>query len=203
MDKSTEWTDQEILEAISRSKQVDKAIRQLYEGYYGMMQHYILQNGGSKADAAETVQETILVFLNLIETKRFRGEESIHSVLYGINRDVWLTTLRKRKSRANSQQEYPNDQEREFQDISKTINELEGYQLIMSLFSKLGEKCQRLVNLYYYENLTEKEIAEQEGYTSEQDVRDKKCRCMTQLVNQVEADENLYGLVRNALEYGK
>ncbi|MDN3689370.1 RNA polymerase sigma factor [Cyclobacterium jeungdonense] len=203
MGKSTVWTDKEILEAISGSSQINEAIRQLYEGYYGVLENYILQNNGSEADAADAIQETILVFLNLVETNRFRGESSINTVLYGINRNIWLTMLRKRKSSVNRNQIFTKDQDQEVQDISKTLEEVEGYQLIMSLFDKLGKKCRQLLHLFYYENLSMKEIAAQEGYTNDQIVRNTKFKCMKELMDQIEGNKNLKDLVRNALGYGK
>ncbi|WP_162343024.1 RNA polymerase sigma factor [Cyclobacterium salsum] len=203
MGKSTVWTDKEILEAISGSNQINEAIRQLYEGYYGVLENYILQNSGNEADAADTIQETMLVFLNLIETNRFRGESSINSVLYGINRNIWLTTLRKRKSTLNRDQLYSTQQEREVPDISKTLEEVEGYQLMMSLFEKLGKKCRQLLHLFYYENLSMKEIAAQEGYTNDQIARNTKLKCMKELMNQIEGNKHLKDLVKNALGYGK
>lgn len=203
MGKSTVWTDKEILKAISGSKQINEAIRQLYEGYYGVLENYILQNSGSEADAADAIQETMLVFLNLVETNRFRGESSINSVLYGINRNIWLTMLRKRKTTVNRNEIYTKEQEWEQQDISKTLEEVEGYQLIVSLFNKLGKKCRQLLHLFYYENLSMKEIAEQEGYTNDQIVRNKKLKCMKKLMDMLEGNKNLNGLVRKALGYGK
>jgi RNA polymerase sigma factor (sigma-70 family) len=203
MNKGTVWTDQEILAALSGSNQVNEAIQQLYQGYYGILENYIVQNSGTEADAADTIQETLLVFLNMVQTGKFRGDSSINSVLYGINRNIWLTTLRKTKSRVNRDQTYTSEQERKVKDISQTLEEMEGYQLVMSLFERLGKKCQRLLYLFYYENLSMKEIGEEEGYTNEQVVRNTKYKCMKQLIDRIEDNPNLYQLVKNALENGK
>ncbi|MBD3627279.1 sigma-70 family RNA polymerase sigma factor [Cyclobacterium sp.] len=203
MKKSKFWTDQEILEEISGAKQINEAIHQLYKGYYGLLENYVLQNNGSNADAADTIQETMLVFLNMIETGKFRKEASIKSVLYGINRNIWLTTLRKRKSRDHRHGIYDKEQEQVEFDVSKSLAEMEGYQLIMALFEKLGEKCKRILVLFYYENLSMDEIALREEYSSDQVVRNKKFKCMKQLTNQLVGNRNLYEMVRNALKDGK
>lgn len=203
MNKGKVWTDQEILDEISGANQINEAVRQIYIGYYEILENYVLQNNGSEADAADTIQETILVFLNLIESGKYREEASIKSVLYGINRNLWLTTLRKRKSRENRHGIYEKEQVQVDYDVSKSLAEIEGYQLIMALFEKLGEKCKRILTLFYYENFSMKEIAEAEEFSSEQVVRNKKFKCMKQLTDQLEGNRNLYEMVRNALKDGK
>ncbi len=203
MKKGTVWTDQELLDALAGSNQVNEAILQLYQGYYAVMENYIVQNSGTAADAADTIQETMLVFLNMVQTGKFRGDSSINSVLYGINRNIWLTTLRKQKSRANRDRAYTSEQEREVNDISKTMEEMEGYQLVLSLFERLGSKCKRLLHLFYYESMSMKEISEAEGYTNEQVARNTKYKCMKQLIDRIEGNPQLYQLVKNALENGK
>jgi len=203
MNKGKVWTDQEILDEISGANQINEAVRQIYIGYYEILENYVLQNNGSEADAADTIQETILVFLNLIESGKYREEASIKSVLYGINRNLWLTTLRKRKSSENRHGIYEKEQVQVDYDVSKSLAEIEGYQLIMALFEKLGEKCKRILTLFYYENFSMKEIAEAEEFSSEQVVRNKKFKCMKQLTDQLDGNRNLYEMVRNALKDGK
>jgi RNA polymerase sigma factor (sigma-70 family) len=203
MKKGTVWTDREILEALSGSQQVNEAILQLYNGYYTVLENYIVQNSGSEADAADTIQETMLVFLQMVQTGKFRGDSSINTVLYGINRNIWLTTLRKTKSRANRHHIYSSEQEKQAKDISEIMEEMEGQQLVMSLFEQLGKKCQRLLHLFYYENLSMKAIGEEEGYSNEQVVRNTKYKCMKQLIDRIEGNPSLYQMVKNVLEYGK
>jgi len=64
------------------------------------------------------------------------------------------------------------------------LNNKELEQLIGKLLGKLGENCQQLIRLKYFENLQDKEIVEQNltAYTSTTSLKSKRSQCMTKLI---------------------
>jgi RNA polymerase sigma factor (sigma-70 family) len=64
-----------------------------------MLENYVLNNNGSRDDAADVIQETIVAFIEIVEQGKFRGDSSIKSFLFAITRNVWLTELRKKRQR--------------------------------------------------------------------------------------------------------
>ena len=92
------YSDEALLNALKRTQDIDNAIRNIYKRYYGLLENYIINNNGSKDDAADIIQETIVAFVEIVEQNKFRGEASIKSFLYAITRNLWLAELRKRNS---------------------------------------------------------------------------------------------------------
>lgn len=53
--------------------------------------------------------------------------------------------------------------------------------LMQQAFSKLGNKCQELLTLYYYRGLSIKEIGESMSYNNENVVKSKKSQCLKKI----------------------
>ena len=49
----------------------------------------------------------------------------------------------------------------------------------------MGESCRKILSLFYYENLSMKEIVSQMHYENEQVVRNKKYKCLQQLTDKI------------------
>src|ERR1700759_2767217 len=95
------YSDQELLIELKRKEKLNDAISFMYQEYYGLLESYILNNKGSKEDAADIIQETMVAFIEIVEQDKFRGDASIKSFLYSVTRNLWLSELRKRNSADN------------------------------------------------------------------------------------------------------
>ena len=52
---------------------------------------------------------------------------------------------------------------------------------VKSLIKKLGDKCQKIIQYYYYDKMGMKEISEKLGYTNSANAKNQKYKCMKQL----------------------
>jgi RNA polymerase sigma factor (sigma-70 family) len=193
--------DQEILEKINSKSELNQALSQLYSSHYGMLEHYIIQNSGSVDDAADLIQEVMLVFVKLVSEGKFRGEASIKSFLYSICKNLWITELRKRKSTDARHQRYEGEKDQLDTDISTQISKNENLKFVMDLFEKLGEKCKQVLTLFYFEELPMKEICEKLEFSSEQVLRNKKYKCLQSLTDQVKSSPALSDNLLKALRH--
>jgi RNA polymerase sigma factor (sigma-70 family) len=91
------YSDGELIEAISRRESLERPVRYLYELHFDNLTHFIKKNKGSQQDAEDLFQELILVFIDLVQTGKFRGQSSIKTFLYAIARNLWLNELKKRE----------------------------------------------------------------------------------------------------------
>lgn len=194
-------TDQEILEKIKSKSDPNQAISQLYSQHYGMLEHYIIQNSGSADDAADLIQEVMLVFVKLVSEEKYRGEASVKSFLYSICKNLWITELRKRKSTEARHDRYEGEKDQLESDISTQISKNENLKFVMDLFDKLGEKCKQLLTLFYFEELPIKEITEKLEFSSEQVLRNKKYKCLQNLTDQVKSSPALSKNLQKALRH--
>ncbi|MDF2159276.1 sigma-70 family RNA polymerase sigma factor [Algoriphagus sp. CAU 1675] len=195
------FSDQELIEKISKKKDQNTAIRQLYQEHYGMLENYILQNSGSHEEAADLIQEVMLVFVKMVSDAKFRGESSIKSILYSICRNLWITELRKRKSTLNRQGIFHSNSEETDEDVTKAIAKQESLNYVMDLFDRLGEQCKQILKLFYYEELPMKEICQKLDFSSEQVLRNKKYKCLKTLNESVKSSPEIYKNLQKALRH--
>lgn len=196
------YTDAELAAALKNLPQMDDAIRFIFKNYGPLLESYVLNNKGSKDDAADIIQETVVVFIEIIQQDKFRGEAGIKSFLFSIARNLWLTELRKRNSAANRNKYFETNKETVEQAAIVHLVKREYFALIQQLFEQLGDKCRQLLMLVYYEDLSMQKIAEiMPDYQNEQVLRNKKYKCMKQLEVLMQGNELLKDRFKNALKY--
>ncbi|WP_297334831.1 sigma-70 family RNA polymerase sigma factor [Algoriphagus sp.] len=195
------FTDQEISAMIREKKNQNLALNQLYMQYYEIMTHYVIKNSGSEADAADIIQEVMLVFVRLIEEGKFRGEASIKTYLYSILKNLWISEIRKRKATSQRHEKYQSQSNRWESDISETLSQQENIHFVMKLFSQLGEACKTILTLFYYEDLPLKEICVKLEFSSEQVLRNKKYKCLKALTDSVTNSPEISSNLKKALRH--
>ncbi len=195
------YSDAGLINALKQSAEMNAAIRFIYREYYGMLENYVLANNGSRDDAADVIQETIVAFIEIVEQGKFRGDSSIKSFLFAITRNLWLTELRKRDSADNRNKNFEKEKDILDEGAVNHLVKREYFLMIQQLFEKLGDKCRQLLIMVYYENLSMSEIVDQmPGYQNEQVLRNKKYKCMKQLEQMMQDNEMLRIQFKNALK---
>lgn len=196
------YSDQELIHILKDNRQIDAGIKFIYKEYYGLLENYVVNNKGSKEDAADIIQETIVAFIEIVEQNKFRGESSIKSFLYSITRNLWLSELRKRSSTDNRNRIFEKAKDITEQETVQHLIKREYHNSIQQLFEQLGDKCKQLLMLVYYEDLSMKDIVEKmPDYQNEQVLRNKKYKCMKQLEQMINDNEKLKTQFKNALKY--
>ena len=140
-----------------------------------------MNNSGSRQDAEDIFQEVVISFINAIQKNKFRGESSIKTFLYSMNKHAWLNELKKRGRAMQRELNYGKDQDREDLDASHLIVHREARTQVIEIVDQLGGACKKILLMFYYENLSMKEILEKTEYETEQVVRNKKYKCLQQL----------------------
>lgn len=197
-----DYSDQEIITALKTDRDTDSAVGFIYRNYYGSLENYVLNNNGSKDDAADLIQETLVTFIDIVRQNKFRGESSVKSFLYSVTRNLWLSEMRKRKSAGNRNRIFEKGKDIEEQSTVQELVKKEYQKTILDLFEKLGEKCKQLLLFVYYEDLSMKEIAvKMPEYENEQVLRNKKYKCMKTLEQMIQENQELKNQFKNALKY--
>ncbi|HEY1201170.1 MAG TPA: sigma-70 family RNA polymerase sigma factor [Niastella sp.] len=195
MIKGNMYSDAELIAAIGRSDQLNNAIFFIYEQYSSTIQSYILANSGTPPDAEDIFQETVVTFIDLVKKEKFRGEASIKTFLTAIARNLWLNELKKRQRSDAREKVFEHGREVTEMDVSQYIADREVKQQFVTVLGKLGEPCKKLLTLFYYENLTMKDILHHLPYENEQVVRNKKYKCLQALTEMVKQNPVIAKLV--------
>ncbi|MCW3116222.1 MAG: hypothetical protein JWM28_304 [Chitinophagaceae bacterium] len=181
MEEARLFSDIELIENLRSGRMLNESVKSVYRSYFELLSRYILSNNGSLQDAEDIFQEVVVNFIDLVRKNKFRGEATIKTFLYVMNKNTWLNELKKRQRTANRELKYDRAQDDVEMDVAHFIAGREVKKEVLNMVNRLGEACKKVLLLFYYENLSIKEILENTGYENEQVVRNKKYKCLKQL----------------------
>lgn len=182
------FTDSELIAAIGEKKNLNKAILFLYQQYSETTCSFIIHYGGSRQDAEDVFQETVIAFIDIVRKGNYRMQASIKTFLVSIARNVWRNERKRRERSGYREKQFESGRDQQEDDVSLLIGDLEKKKQLRELVYRLGEPCRKLLILFYYENLSMKEIVDHLPYENEQVVRNKKYKCLQQLTGMIKAN---------------
>src|SRR5882757_8972821 len=97
MKVAEKYTDAELIAAISDTKDLNKAILSLYQQYSETTGAAIIHYGGSRQDAEDIFQETVVAFIEIVKKGKYRKEASIKTFLVSVAKNIWLNEIKKRE----------------------------------------------------------------------------------------------------------
>jgi RNA polymerase sigma factor (sigma-70 family) len=193
------FPDAEIVSNLRDRDLIEETIRSLYRDHYLRLSRYILVNSGSEQDAEDIFQEVIVAFIELVRKDRFRGESTIGTFLYSMNRHAWLNELKRRGRADHREKNYEKGRGTIETDASDAISQREESSAVAALVASLSEVCRKILTMYYYDNLSMKEILAATNYENEQVVRNKKYKCLKQLEQMLDEQPQLKQTLKNFL----
>jgi RNA polymerase sigma factor (sigma-70 family) len=199
MIKGNKYSDADLVFAIRNGDQLNNAIYFIYEQYSGTISSYITTNSGSAQDAEDVFQETVVIFIDVVKNDKYRGEAGIKTFLVSIARNIWLNELKKKERSGIREQAFEKNREHSEMDVSEFIADREIRQQFRTVMDKLGKSCKEILTLFYYENMSMKDILHQTPYENEQVVRNKKYKCLQQLTGLVRQNPVIARLINNTL----
>jgi len=168
-------TDDEIIQAIQRGNH-KSALKELYQ-YYPVVRQMVLKNSGNKHDAEDIYQEALIIFCRKVKEQDFQLTSSIKTFLFSISRLQWMNELRKRKKEF-VKDDVPELAESDSEKLNDYLNEEEQFKKAETALMKLGEKCRQILQLFYSQNKSFKEIADALDFSNEKVAKNQKYRCM-------------------------
>ena len=185
MNKKVGFSDSELVEAIREKEMLEPAILQLYKDHAEITRSFIKGKGGTDQDADDIFQETVVSFIDSVQKSKFRQESGIRTFLISISKNLWYNEIRRRQRAINRERLFEADHNQEDPDVSEIIQDRELKKQLNQLLQDLGDSCRKVLELFYYENLTMKEIVSHLHYENEQVVRNKKYKCLQQLTDKM------------------
>jgi len=172
--------DREILDAIQKGPPEEhQALRALYQQFFPSVLRFVATNQGSKEDAHDVFQDSVLIFYNAVRKGTFREQSSIGTFLHSIARNQWRMELRARnRNKAPSLEPV---EETKVETPILLLLKKERQHMVAEVVSKLEKPCQEMLRLSVYLGKSMKEISKHFGYSSEQVARNQKHRCLKYL----------------------
>lgn len=201
MDSAENYTDSEVLAWLRSDRQPDPIVRFLYRQYFGSLCNYIEQNTGLREDAEDIFQEVLVSFIELVKLNKFRGDSSIKTFLFAMNRNLWLNELKRRNRALAREKIFEKDRTQLESGTDELIAGREARNQVLLVVGQLGDTCRKILLGFYYRELAMKDILKETGYENEQVVRNKKYKCLKQLEQMIASDPSLAQSLKNALNY--
>jgi len=172
------YNEKDLIEALQAGgKRRYSAMETIYYKDYDSIERYITKNYGSREDAKDIFQDGMTILYRNIVAGHFREQSSIKTYLYSICKNLWLQKLKQNDINLMSIEE--------IDDIPEHLESILDESLMKSLLQELKGDCQQILVGYYYERKSMQELAAFFHLGSEQAARNKKMRCMKELVKSI------------------
>lgn len=163
-----------------------KALEEIYKKYRISFIKWITYTHKCTDDeAVDIFQYSILSFYENVLEESFEqmNDAGIKTYLYSIGKNKLLADSR-RKSKISYQEEL--EEEELFEDIEEEGPEKRiRIEKIKKIVAELGHPCSEILKLFYFNNLTNDEIAEVMGYKNGNTVKNLKYKCLQRIKNQL------------------
>ena len=175
---STLEEDLILLEGISAEDR--NSVEQLYRQHYIMIQTMVLANAGTKDDAADLFQETVIVLYEKIKNGSFELNCLLKTFLYSIARRLWLKKLQQQQ-RFISQPDNLEETVPVEDEIENHLKLQNDFFIMENAMNKVGEPCKSLLQAYYLQKKHMNVIAQEFGYTNADNAKTQKYKCLVRL----------------------
>ena len=196
MNKQLPHSDEQLLEAIKQGGTArETALREIYRdaNLQRMVTAYVRNHRGDATEGQDMFHEGIIVLDRNIRAGKFRGESSLKGYLYSICRFLWMNQMRK-LSHVKPVAEMPFENEADLDTPEVQVVAQERKDLLNRLLGELGERCQRILELWKLSYSME-EIAETLGFSSADMARKAKYRCHLSLLEVIQQNPNIAPLL--------
>ena len=164
---------------LTKGAKEERALGIIYKNNKSLIEQLVLKNAGTKEEAKDVFQDSLIDFYENVQAGKFKGESTISTYLYSIARFKWLNRLKRKKTetRIIDTQDYTGLGE----SFEEDFIEKEKEEQLMSLFDQLGTSCKDLLIHSIYYNYSMTEIVAKLKFNSEQVARNQKYRCLKKL----------------------
>ncbi len=190
--QTSNWTDNQFLAAITGGGTGrEAALRGIYSDneLKRKVIAFVRNRQGNADDGQDMFHEGIIVLDRNIREGKFRGEAPLKGYLYSICRFLWMNQLRKNAhTTQGAEAVLANEPDAYTPEITLITEERKS--LLNGLLSQLGERCQRVLELWKLSYSME-EIAEKLDFSSADMARKAKYRCHLSLMELLQQNPDM------------
>jgi RNA polymerase sigma factor (sigma-70 family) len=170
------YEDDEVLLLAIRNQEED-AYKFLYERLYPSTERYVVNNGGSQEDAKDIFQECLMILTEKIH-RNLHLTSALSTFFYSVVKHHWSKKLLYKGRISNLIPEHTIEDD----DTDTLIEENNAITMrMLEAIKNLGERCQEILSLYYWQRHSMKEIAEKLNYSNADNAKNQKHKCLNQI----------------------
>lgn len=159
-----------------RFRSHEELVKQIYRDRKPLVA-WIRYNSGSSQDGEDVLQESIIVYLRLLDEGKIKDDSNPMAMVTLIAKRYWLSQLRRAKKDVpiDVEMDLPGEIEMNFDHFTEREND---YRHLETALQSIGDKCRELLRLFYYNNSGLREIAQKLGFRNEHVAKSMKFKCL-------------------------
>lgn len=158
-----------------------KAFSYLYKLHFHMIKRFVVANSGSKEDAEDIFQDTMIVLLQKLRRDDFQVTASLKTYIMAIAKNSWFKKLRNKSQFKESEFTEALDN-KFFDEVDLAIeNEKKFTDKLYYHLGKITIHCQRLIQDIFFKEKTIDQIQKEYGYSTKHNAQNQKFKCVEQL----------------------
>ena len=177
-DLAADYSDDEKLYAALKQEN-EAALMYLYRTVFPSFRNFVLLRNGSEDDAKDCFQQAIQDFyFNVQSGSYIRGYAKISVVLFGYAKNRFFSAIDKKERKVTGAIE--GIEPADHSDFALDFEKAELLKYVEHALEKLREPCKTIIEEFYLESKSLKEIGEKLG-RSEDSVKTQRYRCINKL----------------------
>lgn len=156
-----------------------QAVERLYEQWREEFLAFAHRYGASQEDILDAYQDALIIlYENVRKGKLKKLSSTPKTYLFSIGKYTLLNKL-KRQGKEREVAQEATASTVEWEEVDDQLNDRQ--QQLLAALERLGKSCRELINLFYYQKLSIREIVAQTGLKNENTVKAQKSRCVKSL----------------------
>ncbi|PZX14955.1 RNA polymerase sigma factor (sigma-70 family) [Breznakibacter xylanolyticus] len=166
--------DLKIIEFIRQGSH-SKALNCLYKNYPAFKTKFI-KTGGAKIDAEDIFQQALLILIEKLLDEKFTLKCSLNTFLFSICKNLTNEHFR---NKGKTIPFVADHESAEFDvNIDTFIEREKKHNTLNSVLNQMGERCMKILSMYYAQGLSMAEMAKYIGLKSETSAKTQKYKCL-------------------------
>ncbi|MCZ6775586.1 MAG: sigma-70 family RNA polymerase sigma factor [Ignavibacteria bacterium] len=171
-------SDARVIDLIKKGD--EEALVILYEANRRPITSFVVRNSGNPQDAEDMLQEALVVLWERVRAGKFEYTAQLGTFIFATVKNMWLRQLARLRREVPSELDPDTNPANGVSALEMMIED-EQASLVREALDKLGEPCRKLLLLFYWEELSMEQIAEQLGFANAETAKSKKYQCKKSL----------------------
>jgi RNA polymerase sigma factor (sigma-70 family) len=155
------------------------ALKMLYRQHKGSVTRYLISKGCNEEEAKDIFQDAVIVFYEKAKQSDFVLTSSISTYLSAVSRNIFLKKMRSKGIEISS--DFDNNEAIEPIEEDEELLSNDRVAAILHVLKEMVGNCKTLLEAFYYEKKSIKEIQTVFGYNNEDTAKNQKYKCLKRL----------------------